>query len=94
MAFLDVVARLRGRTRAPELPVSPLPHSLVTVLDDETELRAAINRAMTFERSIASRAAGQLARYEEMVAPPPRLREVPAPSEAVESPPVVLRELA
>lgn len=93
MAFFDVVARLRGSTRAPELPLSGHPHSLVTVLEDEAELRAAIDRAMTFERRIATRSAGQIARYEEMVAPRV-LRELPAPSEVVKPPPVVLREPA
>lgn len=69
MTLSDVVARLHGRSRATELPLSDLPHSLVTVLDDGAELRAAIDRAMTFERSIASRAGEQIARYEQMTAP-------------------------
>lgn len=66
MALSDVVARLHGRTRATDHPVSQLPRSLVSVLDDEVELRAAVERAIEFERGVALRAAEKISRYEQM----------------------------
>jgi len=66
MALSDVVARLHGHPRVPDHPVSQLPRSLVSVLDDEVELRAAVERAIAFERSVALRAAEKISRYEQM----------------------------
>jgi hypothetical protein len=66
MALSDVVARLHGHPRVTDHPVSQLPRSLVSVLDDEAELRAAVERAIAFERGIALRAAENISRYEQM----------------------------
>lgn len=66
MAFSDVVARLHGHPRATDHPVSQLPRSLVSVLSDEVELRAAVERAIAFERDVALRAAEKISRYEQM----------------------------
>jgi len=66
MALSDVVARLHGHPRVTDHPVSQLPRSLVSVLDDEVELRAAVERAIVFERGVALRAAEKISRYEQM----------------------------
>jgi hypothetical protein len=66
MAFSDVVARLHGHPRVTDHPVSQLPRSLVSVLDDEVELRAAVERAIAFERDVALRATEKISRYEQM----------------------------
>ena len=66
MALSDVVARLHGRPRVSDHSVSLLPRSLVSVLDDEVELRAAVERAIAFERGVALRAAEKISHYEQM----------------------------
>jgi hypothetical protein len=69
MAFSDVVARLprlHGHPPVTDRPTSPLPRSMVLVLDDEVELRAAVERAITFERGVALRTAENISRYEQM----------------------------
>ena len=65
MAFSDVVARLHGRSRATEHPVSTFPRSLVKILD-EAELDLAVERAAAFEQDVAVHTAGRIARYQEM----------------------------
>jgi hypothetical protein len=42
---------------------------MVLVLDDEVELRAAVERAITFERGVALRTAENISRYEQMARP-------------------------
>jgi hypothetical protein len=69
MTFSDVVARLprlHGRPLVIDRPISQLPRSMVLVLDDEAELRAAVERAITFERGVALRTAENISRYEQM----------------------------
>jgi hypothetical protein len=69
MAFTDVVARLprmHGRPPVTDRPVSQLPRSSVLVLDDEVKLRAAVERAIIFERGVALRTAENISRYEQM----------------------------
>jgi hypothetical protein len=69
MGFSDVVARLprkHGRPPVTDRPISHLPHSTVLVLDDEVELRAAVERAIAFERGVALRTAENISRYEEL----------------------------
>ena len=69
MAFSDVVARLprlHGHPPVTDGPISQLPRSMVLVLDDEVELRAAVERAITFERGVALRTADNISRYERM----------------------------
>lgn len=72
MTFTTVVARLHGHPEADARPDSQLgrsqlPRSQVSVLVSEEEIRAAIERAITFERGIASRAAEKISRYEQIV---------------------------
>jgi hypothetical protein len=72
MAFSDVVARLprlHGHPPVSDRPTSQLPRSMVLVLDDEVELRAAVERAITFERGVALRTAENISRYEQMARP-------------------------
>jgi len=74
MAFSDVVARLprlHGHPPVSDRPISQLPRSMVLVLDDEVEFRAAVERAITFERGVALRAAENISRYEQMARPVP-----------------------
>lgn len=69
MAFSDVVARLprlHGHPPVADRPISQLPRSMVLVLDDEVELRAAVERAITFERGVALRTAENISRYERL----------------------------
>jgi hypothetical protein len=66
MALSDVVARLHGHPRSTDPPVTSLPRSQISVLDDEVELRAAVERAIAFERDVALRAAEKISRYEQM----------------------------
>jgi hypothetical protein len=66
MRFAGVVARLHGQSRAIVHLTSELPRSSVRVLDDEAKLSDAIERAITFERGIALRAAENISRYEQM----------------------------
>jgi hypothetical protein len=66
MSFTTAVARLHGHPRAVERPASQLPRSQVAVLANEEQLRAAIERAISFERGIALRAAENISRYEQM----------------------------
>jgi ActR/RegA family two-component response regulator len=71
MAFNGVMARLprlHGHPPVTERPISQLPRSMVLVLDDEVELRAAVERAITFERGVALRTAENISRYEQMAA--------------------------
>jgi ActR/RegA family two-component response regulator len=71
MAFGGVMARLprlHGRAPVTARPISQLPRSTVLVLDDEIELRAAVERAITFERGVALRTAENISRYEQMAA--------------------------
>jgi hypothetical protein len=69
MAFSGVMARLprlHGRPPVTDRPISQLPRSMVLVLDDAVTLRAAIERAITFERGVALRTAENISRYEQM----------------------------
>jgi hypothetical protein len=93
MAFSDVVARLprlHGHPPVTERPTSQLPRSMVLVLDDEVELRAAVERAITFERGVALRTAENISRYEQM-ARPAAIAELHVAT-AEETGPVVLSE--
>jgi hypothetical protein len=71
MTFSGVMARiprLHGHPPVTDRPISQLPRSMVLVLDDEIELRAAVERAISFERGVALRAAENISRYEQMAA--------------------------